>query len=398
MNLTMWVLLPPKGSVNFKALRAKFQEETSLAQSKSSRPAVAEKPRLLPPSGGHCCSVVSSISMAVESRTPLVPRVVFRDGLQSAAKRPLSFPPRVQHTPPSLQHGSGDATTRQSLRERHMPLVLPFIPIKEQRSEPPSSRELKVEEDLGKEAGMQTKIKKKGLLLPFKSSKAAKTGEEPPNADLGPSRAPGEQDGLCRHGDQSTAESSSPDLPVTPPPTDASVESVTRVSSTLEKKKKLSCRQMLVSARSLCSPDYASREKTFPPKKPESSELELHVPSPVCLPNLSCLSARPFSRASSLSLSRSCLEERFVSPDVANALAWPCFLCPESALEQQRAELVPVRAAPPSSGPLRRPLAAPGSLGPAPPKPPRPPSLDLGCFHPHTFKGLEENHWSKSTK
>lgn len=333
MNLTIWVLFPPKGSVNFKALRAKFQEETSLAQSKTSRPAVAEKPRILPPSGGHCCSVVSSINIAVENRTPVLPRVVFRDGPPSAGKRPVSFPPKVQQTPPSFQQGSGDTTTRQSLRERHMPLVLPFIPIKEPKSELPASRELKVEEDLGKEAGMQTKIKKKGLLLPFKSSKAAKisgeNGEEPPYSDLlRPSAAPGElsslgkqppEDGLPRHSDQSTADFSSPDLPVTPPPTDASVESDNKVISTLEKaKKKLSCRQMLMSAKSLCSPDYVSRDKAFPS---ESSELELHIPSPVCLLNLSCLSARPFFRANSLAQSKFYLEKTFLSNHAAHAFS-----------------------------------------------------------------------------
>ncbi|CAF97619.1 unnamed protein product [Tetraodon nigroviridis] len=301
-----------EGSINFKALRAKFQEEASLARSKASRPAVAEKPKQLPPSGAHCCSVVSSINGAVEHRTPALPRVVFRDGLQaSAGKRPISFPPKVQQTPPSFQCANGDTATRQSLRERHMPLVLPFIPVKEHKSELPATRELKLEEELGKEAVLQSKIKKKGLLLPFKASKAARisgeNGEEPPYSDLTvrPSSAPGElpsvekqpvEDGLSVQRDPSTAEFlvSSPDIPDTPSPADTSVESDNKILSTLEKaKKKLSCRQMLISAKSLCSPDHASKEKAFP-SPPQKAEPELPIPSPVCLPNLSCLSARPF--------------------------------------------------------------------------------------------------------
>lgn len=267
--------------------------------------------------------------MAVENRTPVVPRVVFRDGLQaSGGKRPISFPPKVLQTPPSFQYGNSDTTTRQSLRERHMPLVLPFIPVKEHKSELPATRELKLEEELGKEAAMQTKIKKKGLLLPFKASKAAKisgeNGEESPYSDLTirPSSAPGElpsvekqpvEDGLSVQRNRSTAEFpvSSPD---TPPPADTSMESDSKIISTLEKaKKKLSCRQMLISAKSLCSPDFASKDKVFlsPSQKTERAEMEPPIPSPVCLPNLSCLSARPFFKANNSAQSKLYLEMIF---------------------------------------------------------------------------------------
>lgn len=327
----MYVFFSFEGSINFKALRAKFQEEASLVQSKTRRPSVAEKPKHIPPSGGHCCSVVSSINMAVENRTPVVPRVVFRDRLQaSGGKRPISFPPKVQQTPPSFQCGNSDSTTRQSLRERHMPLVLPFIPVKEHKSELPATRELKLEEELGKEAVMQTKMKKKGLLLPFKASKAAKISggnEESPYFDLKirPSSAPGElpsvekqpmEDGLAVQRDQSTSEFlvSSPDIPVTPPPADTSVESDNKIFSTLEKaKKKLSCRQMLISAKSLCSPDYISKDKVFPspPQKTERAEMAPPIPLPVCLPNLSCLSARPFFKANNSAQSKLYLEMIF---------------------------------------------------------------------------------------
>lgn len=310
---------PLEGSIDFKALRAKFQEEVFLAQSKASRPAVAEKPKHLPPSGGHSSSLVSSINMAVERKTPVVPRVIFRDGLRaSGGKRPISFPPQSQQTSPSSELGNGDSTTRQSLKERHMPLVLPVMPVKEQRTELLATKEHRVEPEPGKEAFPQTKIKKKGLLLPFKSPKSFKIStenrEEPTYADLAtrPSSAPGElpsmekqpvEDEVSLQSDHSTAEVplSSPDIPITPPPlSEASVDSDNKIRSTLEKaKKKFLCRQMLISAKGLRSLDYVSRDKAFPspPKKIESVELEPPIPLPVCLPNLSCISARPFFKA-----------------------------------------------------------------------------------------------------
>lgn len=304
-----------EGPINFKALRAKFQEEALLSQSKSGRPAVAEKPKHFPPPGGHC-----SINIAVENKTPVVPRVIFRDGLRaSGGKRPISFPPQHQQTSPSNQLGNGESTTRQSLKDRHMPLVLPVQPVKEQKSEPPATKEHKVEPEPGLHVVPQTKIKKKGLLLPFKSSKASKVsaenGEEPTYADLTsrPSSAPGElpsvdkqptEDGVSVQSDQSTAELplSSPDIPNTPPPAETVVDSDNKIISTLERaKKKFSRRQMLISAKpkSLRSPDYVSRDKAFPspPKKIESADLEQPILSPVCLPHLACISARPFFKA-----------------------------------------------------------------------------------------------------
>lgn len=285
------------------------------------RPAVAEKPKHLPPPGSHCCSVISSINVAVENKTPVVPRVIFKDGLwASGGKRPISFPPQLKQTSPSSQAANGDNTTRQSLKERHMPLVLPALPVKEQKIEPPVRKEHKLQPEQGKEVLLpQTKIKKKGLLLPFKSAKVSKVsgenGEEPTYADLTtrPSSAPGElhsmekqttEDGIPLQNDRSTAECPplSPDTLITPPAAETSVDSDNRIMSTLERaKKKFSCRQMLLSTKpkSLCSPDYTSRDKAFPspPKSTESVESDPSLPPPVCLPHLTCISARPFFKA-----------------------------------------------------------------------------------------------------
>lgn len=322
-----------EGPINFKALRAKFQEEALLAHSRTGRPAVAEKPKHLHPPGGHCSSVVSSINIAVENKAPVVPRVIFRDELRaSGGKRPISFPPHPQQTCLSSQLTNGDGTTKQSLKDRHMPLVLPVLPVKEQKTQPPAKKEHKLQPELLP----QTKTKKKGLLLPFKTAKASKvsaeSGEEPTYADLTtrPSSAPGElpsvekqtaEDGVSLQSDHSTAEFplSSPDIPVTPP-ADTSVNSDSKVISTLERaKKKFSCRQMLISAKpkSLRSPDYASRDKAFtlPPKN--IVEPELPIPPPVCLPHLACLSARPFSKAKPSSLSKLYSMRNIFSPPLS---------------------------------------------------------------------------------
>ncbi|XP_049453220.1 uncharacterized protein si:ch211-188c16.1 isoform X3 [Epinephelus fuscoguttatus] len=372
-----------EGLMNVKALRAKFQEEALLAQSKTSRPAVAEKPKHLPPPGGHCSSVVSSINIAVENKTPVVPRVIFRDGLRaSGGKRPISFPPQPQQTSPSSQLTNGDSTTRQSLKDRHMPLVLPVLPVKEKKTEPPSKKEHKLEPDPGKEVLPQTKIKKKGLLLPFKSAKASKVStenvEEPTYADLTtrPSSAPGElpsvekqttEDGVSLHSDQSTAELpfSSPDIPVTPPPADTSVDSEHKIISTLERaKRKFSRSHVLISAKpkSLRSPDYVSKDKVFPslPKNADCVEPEPPVPPPACFPHLACLSARPFFKANHSSR-KSPLDKHF-----------------------DRGKALPSVEPHPTSAPPKKPLPDVRSLGLLPPKPPRPPLVDLSCYHQPT--------------
>lgn len=310
------MICPQESAINFQALRAKFQEEAFLSQSKTSRPAVAEKPKHFPPPGGHCSTVVSSINIAAENKTAVVPRVIFRDGLRaSGGKRPISFPPQHQHNSTSSQVANGD-DSRQSLKNRHMLLVLPVPHGKEQKTEPSAKKERKPEPEPAREVLPQAKIKKKGLLLPFKSSKASKvsteSGEEPTYSDLTtrPSSAPGElpsiekqttEDGVLLQGDQSTSECplSSPDIPITPPSAETNADSESKIISTLERaKKKFSRRPMMISAKtkSTHSPDSTSREKAFPspPENTENVEPDQPIPPPVCLPHLACISARPF--------------------------------------------------------------------------------------------------------
>ncbi|XP_061755268.1 uncharacterized protein LOC133552029 isoform X6 [Nerophis ophidion] len=241
-------------AIKFQALRAKFQEEALLVQSKSTRPAVAQKPKNLPPApGGHCSSLVNSVNVATENKSNMLPRLIFRDGLRaSGGRRPISFP-HQETCPPSPPH-SGERRTGQGLKEGE-------------------------EEELEtvKEVFSQSKVKKKNVLLPFKS-KVSKLNpekvEEPAYTHLStrPSSAPGE----LTSGETETSVDAvcHSDVSVTPP----SAETSLGFMSTMERaKKKFSRRQMLIS----------------------SKTKSLRSPSPVLLPPLACISARPFSRVNS---------------------------------------------------------------------------------------------------
>ncbi|XP_024130125.1 uncharacterized protein si:ch211-188c16.1 isoform X2 [Oryzias melastigma] len=375
--------------ISFKALRAKFQEEALLAQSKSTRPAVADKPKHLPPPGGHCSPLVSAAG--VDSKTLVVPRAIFRDGLWgSGGKRPISFPPQPHQacTPPQDE----GTTTRQTLKERHMPLVLPVLPVKNQKLESPTEKEGKPETDLGKEVLPHTRVKKKGLLLPFKSARTSKfhaeDGEEMTYSDLTnrPASAPGElpsiekqsvEDGVSLQSDQSTTEypPSSPDIPRTPPPTEVRSNSDSRIFSTLEKaKRKFTPRQILNSTKPkrLNSPEYASREKAFPssPKISDTFCSPAPIAAPACLPHLACISARPFFKNSS---------HKFVF---------------ERQHSRENGEGSSVKSAEPLS-PLGKQLPELRTLGPPPAKPARPPLVDLSRYQTPIVKEESVSDLSK---
>lgn len=390
-----------EGLINFKALRAKFQEDALLAQSKTSRPAVAEKPKRLPPPGGHCISVVSGVNTAVENKAPVCPRLIFRDGLRtSGGKRPISFPPHPQQTSPSSQLANRDSTTRQPYEEQHMPLVLPVLPAKEQKTKQPIKKEHKLESEQGKEVPPLSKIKKKGLLLPFKSAKASKVsaenGEEPTYADLTtrPSSAPCElpsvekqttEDWVSLPSDQSSVEFylSSPDIPINSPSAERSFDSDNKIVSTLERAKKtFSRRQMLIKPKSLCLADYVSKDKAYPspPKNIESVKHELPIPPPLSFPHLACISARPFFKANNSAhksaLNKQLGRDKAQLPSVNNG-------------ELHR-----------TSAPPKKPLPDMRTLGQLPPKPLRPPLVDLTCYHLPAVNKFPEpavpEQWSQS--
>uniref|UniRef100_A0A8C6KWY1 Uncharacterized protein n=1 Tax=Nothobranchius furzeri TaxID=105023 RepID=A0A8C6KWY1_NOTFU len=382
-------------AIDFKALRAKFQDEGLQGRSKCSRPAVAEKPKHVPPSGGHCSAVLCGINMAVESNTPVVPRVFFRDRLRASGdKRPTSVPPQPLQTSPSFELANGDRTTRPSLKDRNMPLVLPVPSVKEQRLGAPSEKELKLELESGKEAPTHDISEKKAMLLPFKSVQAPQVGgedgEDLTDADLTnrPLSAPGEllstekqtEDGVSLQSDQSASEHplSSPEISIASS-SESHADSDNRITSTLEKAMKTFSRgQMFISTKTktLLSPDFTYRDKIFlsPRKSPEG----LTSP-PLGLSHLACISARPFFKTSSSSR-KSAFDKQLV---------------------RDKADGPSVKSAGrnPSCVPLKKPLLDLQKLGPAPAKPPRPPVVDLTCYHTLTVKnGSPGETWRKKER
>ncbi|XP_034038450.1 uncharacterized protein si:ch211-188c16.1 [Thalassophryne amazonica] len=376
--------------MNFKALRAKFQEEAFLAQSKTSRPTVAEKPRYAPPPGGQSNAVGSSFNITVD-KTQVVPRVMVRDALRtSGGQRPISFLPETQPILPSSGLPCGDITTRQSLKDRHMPLVLPALPLKDQKTESPTKGEDQLEPEPHCKVVLQNKVKKKSLLLPFKSHRAPKvsseSSEESTYADLSirPASAPGElpsmekhvtENGISAQGDQSNVECflSGQDVPVTPLSEEIRADSDNRIMSTLEKaKKKFSQNQFLTSvkSKSFLSPDSTSADKTFfsLPHNTDSTEPLVPSPPPLFLPHIACISARPFFKVNN-SVRASALDKRFC---------------------RDKTELSSVRSAEPNlpPSPPKKFLPALSSLGLLPVKPPRPPLVDLSRYHPASVQEM----------
>ncbi|KAM8838150.1 uncharacterized protein ACB058_014962 isoform 2-T2 [Synchiropus picturatus] len=341
-----------EGPVNVKALRAKFQEEALNAQSKTSRPVVAEKPKHLPPP-------------VAENKTP---RIMIRDGLRaSGGKRPNSFPPQPQKSPTF----KGRSPSEKTLKDHPVPLIFPVQPPKPDVARHPVT-------EPAKDVLPSTKIKKKTLLLPFKSSKASKiypeSFDEPTYADLTtrPSSAPCElpsvekstDDDVYLHGDESTRDypPSSPDVPLTPPAVDTNCDSDNKFLSTLERaKKKFSRRNMLISSKSknVRSPDLSSSARGFPSPPPSIRDLPT-PPPPVSLPHIACISARPFFKAdnSARKLDKTCGWNKPGPPPVET---------------EKAAVLLP---------PSKKCLPELRNLRQAPVKPPRPPTVDLSRFHP----------------
>lgn len=318
------------GLINFRALRAKFQEEAALAQAKNKRPTIAEKPRHLPPP----------------------PPVLFRSELRvSSGKRPISFPPQ----PTRCGHDDDDDDHRHhAATQKHLGLSLPLVlPPPPPRPPPMKGHPLHPAASTAKEHSQPMappvdtalpsttttiiKARKKGLLLPFR----------------------GGGDGQL----------SSPDVPVSPPSGDTtSGDSDSRLMSTLERaKKKLSRKHMLLygKVKSLPSPDdtpsITTRVKAPYMKSKGGVEANFPFPPPVCLPHLACISARPFFKVDitsrKISLDKQLCRDRY---------GFPC------GRSNRHSQPLP---APPS-----RSLPGLASLGPAPAKPPRPQCVDL-CLY-----------------
>ncbi|XP_018525719.1 FYN-binding protein 1 isoform X2 [Lates calcarifer] len=82
--------------IDFKAVRAKFQEEELLIKQPKIKPALPEKPKVVPPPqspphylpAGARPSLLTSINQSLEGKTLIAPRVVFKDE-KKESKKPL---------------------------------------------------------------------------------------------------------------------------------------------------------------------------------------------------------------------------------------------------------------------------------------------------------------------
>ncbi|KAM6921170.1 uncharacterized protein FYW49_006958 [Xenentodon cancila] len=83
-------------TIDFHTLRAKFQEEDLFTKPSKAKPAIPEKPRVVPPPqspthylpAGACPSLLTSINQALDEKTMFAPRVVFKDK-KKESKLPL---------------------------------------------------------------------------------------------------------------------------------------------------------------------------------------------------------------------------------------------------------------------------------------------------------------------
>ncbi|CAK6956042.1 titin [Scomber scombrus] len=81
-------------TMDFKALRAKFQDEELLLKQPRNKPALPEKPKVVPPPqspthylpAGARPSLLTSINKSLEGKTMLAPRVIFKDEKKESKK------------------------------------------------------------------------------------------------------------------------------------------------------------------------------------------------------------------------------------------------------------------------------------------------------------------------
>ncbi|KAL4634944.1 hypothetical protein GN956_G13968 [Arapaima gigas] len=131
---------PQDETVDFKSLRAKFQEEGLLKQFMS-KPTVPDKPKVVPPPGPRT-SLLSSINTAVENKMPVIPRVVFKDDKKVALTTPTTFKIKNAAKEPTLNTAvtdhvqkKGENIVKQALKDKKLPFVQP-ISIMQEKSNP----------------------------------------------------------------------------------------------------------------------------------------------------------------------------------------------------------------------------------------------------------------------
>ncbi|ROL45912.1 FYN-binding protein 1 [Anabarilius grahami] len=284
---------------------------------------------------------------AVETKTPSLPRVIFREDLKiPLGKRPVSFP-----SFPNTVSSSVDGHNRQSLKVRNSPLVLPF------------SNEPRHDSTVISSKGFTSPLKciKKPIPTPFSLTKVSLFGKEIDKNGLGHLKNSSTLNVLLEESTLKTANTeavevhqtmlsnpglsySSLEYSSTPSPseslTDSSSGSVSQffdqhVLSTLEKaKRKLSHKNLLVCGRPKSF--YSSKALVLPTASPPSpTEFES------CHPEASPLKISGTSHTTVTVMELS------------------------GVMQPER---------------LRKPLPDLISLRPMPLKPPRPPHVDLGKY------------------
>lgn len=164
--------------MDFKALRAKFQEEDLLLKQPRIKPALPEKPKVVPPPqspthylpAGARPSLLSSINQTLEGRTQIAPRVVFKDE-KKESKKPLiktdskrkdkSEGKSIKGSKNKLDEDSSDQKQKkENGKDKKFPLMLPVTPKENTAELVPATPPPKA-----------TTTKKKGFLGFKKSSK-----------------------------------------------------------------------------------------------------------------------------------------------------------------------------------------------------------------------------------
>ncbi|XP_041791461.1 FYN-binding protein 1 isoform X2 [Chelmon rostratus] len=130
-------------TMDFQALRAKFQDTDILLKQPKIKPALPEKPKVVPPPqspthyvpAGARPSLLTSINQTLEGKTPVAPRVVFKDAKKDS-KKPLiqkdtsegklkKSKGKTSGSKEKLDEDPDQKQKKESGKDRKFPLVLP---------------------------------------------------------------------------------------------------------------------------------------------------------------------------------------------------------------------------------------------------------------------------------
>ncbi|XP_062849713.1 uncharacterized protein si:ch211-188c16.1 [Trichomycterus rosablanca] len=336
----------PQASIDFKSLRAKFQEESQSKQ----KPFVLDKPRRFPTISVRTASLSSS---GVEENSPTAPPFSLKEDWKFVlGKRPVTVP---SSSFPVESNGPRNVVGRLSLKDRHLPLVLPTSTFSSSSSDGSKQNHTTT----SKLVTSPIKCKKKAMPIPFKPAMHSKSVKEIlENAENHMSV----ENGFTKSRGSNSGSSScpSPEQPSTTSPTSegsCTPGNVPQVLSTLEKaKKRFSPKNLLV---------YARPKSFYSSKEPEES----HNPT-VEYENVRCKAEVPSVRSEcpSTALLTFSLSNLLKDKDLRHR--------PALHLNGDMKPAVSDTCGPP----VIKDLPDRASLGPPPMKPPRPPHIDLSFY------------------